>query len=85
LTTPGGKELEFVIVPIITAKGVANHAKVNQMDAIQGSEVAVVNEFPNVFPKELSGMSLDRDIEFVIELNPRSTPIYKTPYRMVTP
>jgi hypothetical protein len=58
LTTPEGKEMEFVIEPIVTAKGVANHAKVNQLDASQGSEVLVVNEFPDVFPKELSGMPL---------------------------
>jgi hypothetical protein len=44
----------------------------------------VVNEFPDVFPEELLGMSLDRDIEFVIELKPGTTPIYKTPYRMAT-
>jgi hypothetical protein len=37
----------------VSAKGVANHVKVNQMDAIQGSEVPVVNEFPDVFPEEL--------------------------------
>jgi hypothetical protein len=30
----------------VTAKGVSNRAKVNQMDAIQGSKVPVVNEFP---------------------------------------
>jgi hypothetical protein len=33
----------------------------------------------------LSGMPPDRDIEFVIELKPGATPIYKTPYRMATP
>jgi hypothetical protein len=69
----------------VTAKGVANRAKVNQMDAIQGSEVPVVNEFTNVFSEELPGMPPDRDIVFVIELMPGTTPIYKTPYRMVTP
>jgi hypothetical protein len=53
LTTPDGKELEFVTKPVVTAKGVANHAKVNQPDASQGSEVPVVNEFPDVFPEEL--------------------------------
>jgi hypothetical protein len=53
LTTPDGKELEFVTKPAVTAKGVANHAKVNQLDASQGSEVPVVNEFPDVFPEEL--------------------------------
>jgi hypothetical protein len=58
LTTLDGKELEFVTDLVMTVEGVANHAKVNQMDAIQGSEVLVVNEFPDVFPKELPGMPL---------------------------
>jgi hypothetical protein len=84
LTTPEGKELEFVAGPVVTAKGVANRAKVNQLDASQGSEVPVVNAFPDVFPEELPGMPPDRDIEFVIELKPGTAPIYKTPYRMAT-
>jgi hypothetical protein len=84
LTTPDGKELEFVTDPMVTAKGVANHVKLNQMDAIQGSEVQVVNEFPDVFPEELPGMPPDRDNEFVIELKPGNAPIYKTPFRMTT-
>jgi hypothetical protein len=46
--------------------------------------VPVVNEFPDVFPEELPGMPPDRDIEFVIELKPGTSPIYKTPYRMAT-
>jgi hypothetical protein len=59
LTTSEGKEMEFVVEPVVTAKGVANRAKVNQLDASQGSEVPVVNEFPDVFPEELPGMPLD--------------------------
>jgi hypothetical protein len=85
LTTPKGKEKEFVAEPVVTAKGVANHAKVNQLDASQGSEVSVVNEFSDVFPEELPGMPPDRGIVFVIELKPSTTPIYKTLYRMTTP
>jgi hypothetical protein len=85
LTTPEGKEMEFVTELVVTAKGVANRAKVNQLDASQGSEVPVVNEFPDVFPEELPGMPPDRDIEFVIELRSGTTPIYKTPYRTATP
>jgi hypothetical protein len=85
LTTLEGKEMEFVTEPVVTTKGVANRANVNQLDASQGSEVPVVNEFPNFFPEELPGMPPDRDIEFVIELKPVTTPIYKTPYRMATP
>jgi hypothetical protein len=85
LTTPDGKELEFFTEPVVTAKGVANRTKVNQLNASQGSEVPVINEFPDVFPEELPGMPLDWDVEFVIELKPCTAPIYKTPFRMTTP
>jgi hypothetical protein len=85
LTTPEGKEMEFITEPVVNTNGVANHVKMNQLDASQGSEVPVVNEFPDVFPKELPGMPPDRDIEFVIELKPGTTPIYKPPYRTATP
>jgi hypothetical protein len=85
LTAPDGKELERIAESVVTAKGVANRVKVNQLDTSQGSEVPVVNEFPNVFPEELSGMPPDRDIEFVIELKPGTALIYKTSFRMTTP
>jgi hypothetical protein len=85
LTTLDGKELEFIAEPVVTAKGVANHVEVNQLDASQGFVVPVINEFPDVFPEELPGMPPDRDIEFVIELKPGTSPIYKTPLRMTTP
>jgi hypothetical protein len=84
LTTPDGKEKEFVAEPVVTANEVANRAKVNQLNASQGSEVPVVNEFLDVFPEDLRGMPPDRDIEFVIELKPGTAPIYKTPFRMTT-
>jgi hypothetical protein len=44
MTTPEGKEMEFIVEPVVTAKGVANCAKVNQLDASQGSNVSVVNK-----------------------------------------
>jgi hypothetical protein len=62
LTTQDGKELEFVAEPVVTAKRVTNRKKVNQMDASQGSDVSVVNEFPDVFPEEMPSMPPDRDI-----------------------
>jgi hypothetical protein len=85
LTTPDGKELEFIAEPVVTAEGMANHVKITQQDAVQSSEVPVVNESPDVFPEELPGMLPDRDIEFVIELKPGTALIYKTPFRMTTP
>jgi hypothetical protein len=51
LTTPDGREMDFVVELVVTAKGVANHVKVNHMEASQGSEVPVVNESPNVFSR----------------------------------
>jgi hypothetical protein len=42
-TTTDGKELEFVVEPVVIAKRVTNRGKVNQLDASQGSEVPVVN------------------------------------------
>jgi hypothetical protein len=32
LSTPDGKELKFIAEPVVTAKGAASHAKVNQLD-----------------------------------------------------
>jgi hypothetical protein len=84
MTTPEGNKMEFIAESVVTANGVANCAKVKQLDASQGSEVLVVNEFPDVFPKEFLGMPPDRDIEFVNEFKPGTTPIYKIPYRMAT-
>jgi hypothetical protein len=45
-------------------------------------KIPVVYKYPDVFPDELPGMPPDRDIEFAIELQPGTAPIYKRPYRM---
>ena len=52
------------------------------MEAKSLEEVPVVNEYPDVFSEELPRMPPDRDIEFVIDLVPRTSPIAKRPYRM---
>jgi hypothetical protein len=44
--------------------------------------IPVVCEYPDVFPDELPRMPPDRDIEFAVELQPRTAPISKRPYRM---
>jgi hypothetical protein len=45
-------------------------------------EIHVVREFSDVFPDDLSGMLPERAIEFKIELQPSTTPISKSPYRI---
>jgi hypothetical protein len=47
-----------------------------------GRNIRVVRDFPDVFPEELPGMPPDREVEFVIDLLPRTAPISKRPYRM---
>jgi hypothetical protein len=54
------------------------------MEAKSLEEVPVVNEYLGVFPKELPGLPPDRNIEFVIDLVPGTSPIAKRPYRMPT-
>jgi hypothetical protein len=44
--------------------------------------IPVVCEYPDVFPDDLPEMPPDRDIEFIIELQPGTTPISKRPYHM---
>jgi len=45
-------------------------------------DIAVVKEYPDVFPEELPGLPPDRKIEFSIDLLPGSNSISKAPYRM---
>jgi hypothetical protein len=46
------------------------------------NDIRVVQEYPDVFPKDLPGMPPDRDIEFIIELLPGMPHISKRLYRM---
>jgi hypothetical protein len=45
-------------------------------------DIPVVCEFPDVFPEDLTGLPLERDVEFVIKLKPATTPISRRSYRM---
>ena len=46
------------------------------------SGIPTVSEFPDVFPEELLGLPLQREIEFAIDVVPGTTPASITPYRM---
>jgi hypothetical protein len=52
-------------------------ALVNQLDDDAIKENSVIDEFLDVFPDDLPGMPPDQDIEFLIELLPRTAPIAK--------
>ena len=54
-------------------------SKTGQVDV---EKIPVVREFPDVFPKELSGIPLVREVDLSIEIVPRITPMSRAPYRM---
>jgi hypothetical protein len=77
LTKKDGTSIEFVAM---VQSG--RDSKLNQTKAIALEDIRVVQDYPDIFPEELPGMPPDRDIEFLIELLPRTPPISKRLYRM---
>ena len=45
----------------------------------------VLQEFRDVFPDEITGLTPKTDIDFTIDLVPGAAPMSNTPYRMSTP
>jgi hypothetical protein len=82
LTPSSGEELEYVAGNLVMDKAASNRMVLNQLDAASSQDIRTVSEFLDVFPEELPGMPPDHEIEFVIELVPGTTPIFKRPYRM---
>ncbi|WVZ51781.1 LOW QUALITY PROTEIN: hypothetical protein U9M48_002892 [Paspalum notatum var. saurae] len=54
----------------------------HQMEARPIDDIRIVCDYSDVFPDELPGMPLDKDIEFLIELLPGTAPIALRQYRM---
>jgi hypothetical protein len=72
LTKKDGVTVEFVAMVLLDQGSMLNQTK-----EIALEDIRVVQEYPDVFPRELLGMPLDRDIEFLIELLPGTPPISK--------
>ena len=77
LTAPKGDRISVEVV--VQAKPTAT---VNQLNEDANYQDHVMEEFLDVFPDDLSGMPPNYDIEFIIELLPRTSPIAKRPYKM---
>jgi hypothetical protein len=84
LTPSSGKELEYIAENLVTDKAASNRIVLNHLDAVSTLDIRTISKYPNVFLEELPGMPPDHEIEFVIELVPGTTPIFKRPYRMTT-
>ena len=44
--------------------------------------IPIVREFPDVFPEELPGIPLEREVDLSIEIVPGTAPVSRAPYRM---
>eukprot|EP00253_Pinus_taeda_P019879 PITA_19879 len=49
------------------------------------NNIPVIQEFADVFPEEIPGLSPRRNIDFTIELVPGAAPVSRAPYRMSVP
>ena len=72
------EERMSLLVPSNLVLPVAAHAKASP----NLTSIPMVCEFLNVFPEDLPGLPLDRDVEFSIELEPSTAPISRRLYRM---
>jgi hypothetical protein len=70
LTKEDGTIVEFVTTILANQISVLNQVKGTSLD-----EIRIVQDYLDVFLKELSGMPPNRDIEFIIELLPGTRPI----------
>jgi hypothetical protein len=77
LTSLQGEKMEVNVNMPAEAEAMVNYLEDKSMENIK-----IVCECPDVFPEELPSIPHDRDIEFSIELVPRTPPISKRPYRM---
>ncbi|GJU09978.1 putative reverse transcriptase domain-containing protein [Tanacetum coccineum] len=51
-------------------------------EELELSDIPIIRDFIDVFPEDLSGLPLQRQVEFCIDLIPRATPVAKSLYRL---
>jgi hypothetical protein len=72
----GNATLQLALTPVTSV--VVHHTVTQNLE-----DILVACEFSDVFPEDLPGIPLDRDVEFVIELQPGTTPISRRSYKMI--
>nr|AAM12303.1 putative polyprotein [Oryza sativa Japonica Group] len=77
LQGPGGKQVRFTPNTLTASRSILTSLQATSLES-----VPIVCEYPDVFPKELTEMPPNREIEFAIELALGTAPIAKSPYRM---
>jgi len=85
IATPKGRFISYLKARKMISKGYIYHlVRVRDAEAKLPTlqSIPVVNEFPDVFPDELTGLPPEREIEFSIDALPDTQPISIPPYRM---
>jgi hypothetical protein len=72
----GTHVLQLSSIPVVAPS--VHHTAAQSLE-----DIPVACEFPDVFPEDLSGMPLDRDVEFIIELQSSTARISRQPYKMI--
>ena len=54
----------------------------NEEHDLKLEDIPIVKDYPDVFPEDLPGLPLEKEVEFTIDLAPKTAPISKAPYRM---
>ena len=54
----------------------------SKREQVNFENIPVIREFPDVFPEELPGVPLEREVDLSIEVVQGTTPISRAPYRM---
>ncbi|GJX72410.1 hypothetical protein Tco_0309581 [Tanacetum coccineum] len=62
---------------VVTVKKNKDKSKEKRLE-----DVPTVRDFPEVFPEDLPGLPLIRQVEFQIDLVPRVAPVARSPYRL---
>jgi hypothetical protein len=73
---------EEVLLSILIAIPAKATGRIYEAIIPEIKDIPVVCEFPVVFSEDLPGLPPERDVEFVIELKPGTTPISRRLYRM---
>jgi hypothetical protein len=77
LESPTHGTVVLKLPPPISIASALHHTVAQNLE-----DIPVACEFSDIFPEDLPDMPPDRDVEFVIELQPGTTSISRRPYKM---
>ncbi|WMV37210.1 hypothetical protein MTR67_030595 [Solanum verrucosum] len=85
LAVPMGHFISYLKARKLVSKGCIYHlVRVNDssVETRPFQSASIIREFPEVFPDDLHGIPLEREIDFGIDIIPDICPISFSPYRM---